>query len=389
MHPQVKKLLYLFFILILVAVVLPVGCSRMKEKWRQVSGTRAPDSDLEGEAMAPPEAKQEEVVIDGKTWVRSRNPYYLLIPNEPEYIYAEKGKELITAKQFILAGLAKQFGLETKSKESKGIPPEKVQEMVQKEVDRLLREQGLRALYSQGQGKPYGVMGRYVAVYPAPESIRSLEGPNYALSTTLSEYLSRQKGVKIASPDRVRAVLSKAQVMTGGTLTNHQTLQALGDTTGVQALILTRVVPATGRNPNFLVLEVYDTFKGTKIDGIAYPVEGTPDLLAIQNFVRSNALRLAAALVEVDWFGRVEFVKEGNVYLNLGDSAGLKVGDRLKVVTPGQEVVNPNTHALLGFTSDQSQGELKITELLGSTGAVAQVVSGGPFKSNDKVKALR
>ncbi len=56
-------------------------------------------------------------------------------------------------------------------------------------------------------------------------------------------------------------------------------------------------------------------------------------------------MRVAAALMEVDWFGRVEFVKEGNVYLSLGDSTGLKVGDRLRVVRPGKEVVNPNTNA--------------------------------------------
>lgn len=386
MPPQVKKLSYLIFILILAAVLLPAGCSRAKEKWRQISGTRAPDSDLEGEAMAPPESRQEDVVIDGKTWVRSRNPYYLLIPNEPEYIYAEKGRELKTAKSLILAGLARQLGWEQKSKE-KGIPPEKVKEMVQKEVDRLLQEQGLRALSKPGQLQSNRVFGRYVAVVPELESARSLEGPNYALATKLSEYLAKQKDVKVAGPGKVRAALAKARVT--GSLTGHKTLQALGEATGVQALVLTRVVPASGKNPNFLVMEVYDTFKGTKIDGIAYPVEGTPDLLAIQNFVQSNALRLAADLIEVDWFGRVEFVKEGNVYLSLGDSAGLKVGDRLKVVVPGQEVVNPNTHAVLGFTNDQSQGELKIKELLGNTGAVAQVVSGGPFKTNDKVKALR
>jgi hypothetical protein len=386
MHPQVKKLFYLVFILILAAVLLPAGCSRMKEKWRQVSGTRAPDSDLEAEATVPPESAQEEVVIDGKTWVRSRNPYYLLIPNEPEYIYAEKGKQLKTFKGMLMASLARQLGWEKKDKESKGIPQEKVQEMVRQEVDRLLREQGLKAFYSPGKKGSSRVVGRYVAVYPSPETARSMEGPNYSLATTLSEYLSKQKGLKVASPGKVGAVLSKAQA-TGEP--KYQTLQALGDATGVQALILTRVVPASGKNPNFLVLEVYDTFRGVKNDGIAYPVEGNPDLLAIQNFVRSNALRLAADLLEVDWFGRVEFVKQGNVYLSLGDSAGLKVGDRLKVVVPGKEVVNPNTHAVLGFTDDESQGELKITELLGNTGAVAQVISGGPFKTNDKVKAVR
>ena len=387
MHPQVKKLLFLVFILLLAAVLLPAGCSRMKEKWRQVSGTRAPDSDLEAESMVPPESRQEEVVIDGKTWVRSRNPYYLTFPNEPEYIYAEKGKELKTFKSMMLASVARQLGLDKKAQEAKGVPPEKVQEMVRQEVDRLLREQGLKALYAQGQGRPSKVVGRYVGVYPNPETVRSMEGPNYTLAAAQADYLSKHKDLKVAGPDKVRASLGKAQAT--GPITQHQTLQALGDATGIQALILTGVVPASGRNPNFLVLEVYDTFKGIKVDGLAYPVEGRLDPEVFQQFVRNNSLKLSAALLEVDWFGRVEFVKEGNVYLNLGDSAGLKVGDRLKVVAPGKEVVNPSTRAVVGFTSDESQGELKITELLGNTGAVAQVLSGGPFKTNDKVKAVR
>ncbi len=387
MHPQVKKLLFLVFILMLAAVLLPAGCSRAKEKWRQISGTRAPDSDLEAEATVPPESVQEEVVIDGKVWVRSKNPYYLTLPNEPEYVYAEKGKELKTLQGMFIASIARKLGIEPKGKESKGIPEEKVQEMVRQEVDRILREQGLKGFYGPGQKGASRVMGRYIAVYPSPENARSTEGPNYTLASTLADYLSRQKDLKVAGPDKVKAAIGRTQAI--GSLTLRQNLMALGDATGVQALILTRVVPPSGRNPNFLVLEVYDTFKGIKNDGIAYPVEGRPDQATIQKFVRNNALRLSAALMEVDWFGRVEFVKEGKVYLSLGDSTGLKVGDRLKVVTPGKEVVNPSTRAVLGFTSDESQGELRITELLGNTGAVAQVIYGGPFKANDKVKVVR
>ena len=63
------------------------------------------------------------------------------------------------------------------------------------------------------------------------------------------------------------------------------------------------------------------------------------------------------------------------------------MGDRLKVVAPGKEVVNPKTHAVLGYTSDEPQGELKVTELLGNSGAVAMTMSGGPFKPNDRVRA--
>jgi hypothetical protein len=96
---------------------------------------------------------------------------------------------------------------------------------------------------------------------------------------------------------------------------------------------------------------------------------------------------VAGELLNLPWFGRVEFIKEGKVYLNLGENAGLKVGDRLRVVAPGKEVVNPQTHTVLGYTADTPQGELKVTELLGKSGAVALPVSGGPFKANDKVKA--
>jgi hypothetical protein len=230
-------------------------------------------------------------------------------------------------------------------------------------------------------------MGRYVGIYPNPDGSRGMEGPNRTLAASLADYLGRQKDLKVANPEKVKSALTQAQVT--GAVTQRQSLQALGNALGVQAVILTGVVPASGKNPNFLVLETYDTFKGTKIDGIAYPVEGRTDMAAIQNFVRNNALRVSASLVDVDWFGRVEFVKEGNVYLSLGDATGLKVGDRLKVVTPGQEVVNPATRAPLGFTNDESHGELRIAELLGNTGAVAQVLSGGPFKPNDKVKAVR
>jgi hypothetical protein len=85
----------------------------------------------------------------------------------------------------------------------------------------------------------------------------------------------------------------------------------------------------------------------------------------------------------------VEFVKEGKVYLSLGQNSGLKVGDRLRVVEPGKAVVNPKNNSILGYTADNAQGEIKVTELLGNSGAVALPMSGGPFKSNDKVKATK
>jgi hypothetical protein len=384
MPSKENKLLSLMVILVLAAGLALAGCGAAKDTWRKVAGTRPPDPDLEAEAKVPPESIEEEVVIDGKVWVRSKNPYYKYMHGEPEYIYSEKGKEFKGLTGWLAASLAKGAGLDEKSR---GVPEDKVKEMVRQEVDRILREQGLRAYYDQEKGQSSGVVGRYAAVYPNPETAGGMQGANRMLAAALVDALSRQKDLKVAGPDKVRGALTQAKV-TGG-LGQRQNLRALGDALGVHGLILTGVVPPTGGNPGFLVVEVYDTYMGNKVDGIAYPVEGTPGSADIEKFARNNAVKVSAALIDLEWFGRVEFTRDENVYLNFGQNAGLKVGDRLKVVTPGQEVINPVTQASLGFTADEPKGDLKVTELLGETGAVAQVVHGGPFKTNDKVKAVQ
>jgi hypothetical protein len=383
MSPKPNRLLIFLLILALAAGLALVGCSTAKKTWRKVSGTRAPDAELEAEAKAPPEAVQEEIVIDGKVWVRSKNPEYNYIPGEPEYIYAEKGKEFKGLTDWLAGALARRMGIDEKQK---GVPEDKVKEMVRQEVDRILREQGLKAYYDKEKGRKPGIVGRYVAVYPNPDTSGGMRGMNRLLAADLGDALSRQKDLKVAGPDRVRAALSQAKI-TGSM--DSKNIRALGDTMGVHGLILTGVVPPRAGKPGFLVVEVYDTFMGNKVDGIAYPVEGTPDSAVIKKFARNNAVKVSAALIDVEWFGRVEFTKEDNIYLSFGENAGLKVGDRLRVVAPGQEVINPSTHASLGYTSDQTKGQLKVTELLGTTGAVAHVLSGGPFTTNDKVKAIR
>jgi len=380
-----NKLWFFLLILALAAGLTLAGCGAAKRTWRKVSGTRAPDPELEAEAKAPPEAVEEEIVIDGKVWVRSKNPYYNYIAGEPEYIYTQKGKEFKGLTGFLVDSLARKLGIDKDKKP--GVPEDQVKEMVRQEVDRILREQGLKAYYSQEKGQPKGVVGRYVAVYPNPETSGGERGANRMLSADLTDALSRQKDLKVAGPDKVRSALSQAKV--AGKLTEPQNLRALGDAMGVHGLILTGVVPARSGNPGFLVVEVYDTYMGNKVDGIAYPVEGTSGSGDIKKFAQNNAVKVSAALIDLEWFGRVEFTKQENVYLSFGENAGLKVGDRLKVVKPGQEVINPTTHASLGFSADETKGELKVTELLGDTGAVAQVLHGGPFKANDKVKAVR
>lgn len=365
-------------LVLLAALLLVNGCATAK-KWVGL------DKGEEDEETVPPEAQQETVMIDGKPYVRSKNPYWLTYADQPEYIYVEKGREFIPVQQHLINALARAIGKEKEKAAGKAVPPDKVQELVRQEVDRILREQGLAGFVSRGRGEKAPYAGRAVAVIPDLDTPRSHEGPNRTLATAVAEALRRQKDIFVSSDEQIREALTKAGMVGKPSLTAN--VKALGDYLGVQGIVLTGIFPPEKGAAGVMALEIYDTFVGSKVQSVVAPAEGAMGPEIITKFAQQNALRVAGELVNLEWFGRVEFIKEGKVYLSLGQNAGLKVGDRLKVVAPGKEVINPRTHAVLGYTADTAQGEVKVTELLGNTGAVAQSVSGGPFKPNDKVKA--
>ncbi len=63
----------------------------------------------EEEETVPPEAQQETVMIDGKPYIRSKNPYWLTYPDQPEYIYVEKGRQFVGMQQCLIDSLAKAW----------------------------------------------------------------------------------------------------------------------------------------------------------------------------------------------------------------------------------------------------------------------------------------
>jgi hypothetical protein len=384
MPKRFTTMLRLGLLLLVIAALLSGGCSTYSSI-KQWAGYGTSDED---EETAPPEAQSETVMIDGKPYVRSKNPYWLSDANAPEYLYVEKGTEFVGAQQHLVQSLAKAIGLQQAKAAGKTIPPDKLQEMVRAEVDRILKEQGLGGFVSQGKPGASAVVGRAVAVIPDLDTPRSYDGLNRTLAMAVGGTLGKTKDLTVSTPESVQEALRKATV--AGKMNLAPNIKALGDALGVQGIVLTGILPPTGGGQGAMVLQVYDTFTGLQQDAIVAPGGAggvKPD--SVNKFAQDNYLRVAGNLSRIPWFGRVEFLKEGKVYLNLGQNSGLKVGDRLRVVEPGKEVVNPNTHSILGYTADVPQGEVKVTELLGNSGAVALSLNGGPFKANDKVKPTR
>jgi hypothetical protein len=75
-----------------------------------------------------------------------------------------------------------------------------------------------------------------------------------------------------------------------------------------------------------------------------------------------------------------------NIYINSGFTSGIKLGDVLKVVTPGKEVFDPQTGVLIGNSKGIIKGTVEIVDFFGDDGSVANLRSGGTFHEGDIVE---
>ncbi len=98
----------------------------------------------------------------------------------------------------------------------------------------------------------------------------------------------------------------------------------------------------------------------------------------------ADAPKLVARTISVE--GVVAAVDGGQIVLNIGSKAGLKVGDQLTVKRVTREIKDPTTgKTLRKMTSDV--GVIKLTDV-DEVSAVGAPVSGSGFKVGDEVKTI-
>jgi curli biogenesis system outer membrane secretion channel CsgG len=98
----------------------------------------------------------------------------------------------------------------------------------------------------------------------------------------------------------------------------------------------------------------------------------------------SDSGKLAIRQVIVE--GLVAAVDGGQVVLNVGGKAGVKVGDQLNVERVTQEIKDPATGKVLRKMSTQL-GVVKVTDV-DDVSSVCSIVSGSGFKVGDEVKTV-
>ncbi|MBN1113793.1 MAG: hypothetical protein JXA66_00490 [Oligoflexia bacterium] len=92
------------------------------------------------------------------------------------------------------------------------------------------------------------------------------------------------------------------------------------------------------------------------------------------------------AVLRLNWQGRVAKIMDTRVYINAGKKSGVEIGDLLKVVEQGEEVIDPQTGALIGIAEGRVKGTVEVKGYFGNDGSVAEIYTGGGFMEGDKVE---
>ena len=119
-------------------------------------------------------------------------------------------------------------------------------------------------------------------------------------------------------------------------------------------------------------------------DSIAYRQE----LLrySVQVASRKFVPKVIKVAAKLDWMGRVAKIIGTRIYINAGRSAGINIGDILKVVTEGQEIYDPATGAIIGLSEGEVKGTLEVVDYLSDEGSVCILHSGGSVTEGDFVQ---
>jgi hypothetical protein len=92
------------------------------------------------------------------------------------------------------------------------------------------------------------------------------------------------------------------------------------------------------------------------------------------------------ALDKMDWQGRIAKILGNKVYINAGRVSGILAGDILKVLSPGEEIVDPVTKAYLGRSEGMLKGTLEVSDFIGEDSSLTNIHTGGNFQEGDVVR---
>lgn len=115
--------------------------------------------------------------------------------------------------------------------------------------------------------------------------------------------------------------------------------------------------------------------------------QNTPLGIATREAIQRAVLAIQSHMAQVPWTGRVMEVAEGQVYINAGQDANLKVGDTFAVTSVVRELTDPETGAVRGVIENRL-GQVRV-EKVEEKYSVGKMLDGNPPKRGDFIKESR
>lgn len=144
--------------------------------------------------------------------------------------------------------------------------------------------------------------------------------------------------------------------------------------------------------------EVYSVVKAASYEAPQYELLEHPDavkpkelrLELVRKTLANAALQLAQDLEKhferLLWQGQIIKISGNQIIINAGKASGLNLDDILRVLSPGQEVIDPRTNQFLGHSPGKPKGTIRIQQFLGADAAITSIHSGAQFQEGDVVE---
>jgi len=199
--------------------------------------------------------------------------------------------------------------------------------------------------------------------------------------------------------------LNRAQILIKGAVTEF----SYSESGGGQGLSIKGFSVGTSSNNAHVavIVYLYDTTTGQVLDsqrcegkaesgGLSFAVakrdwgfgtsgfKSTPLGKATQIAIDQAVVFIAARMASVPWQGRIVKADSSKVYLNVGTSSGIHVGDEFNVYKEGEALVDPESGLNLGSEMTRI-GRVQIVQVQEKF-AIATPVAGNGFEPNNIVK---
>jgi len=325
---------------------------------------------------------KEVVLIDKEEYVKVVNPRASEGGGQPKYIYVPVKEYLAKKESFVMPGSQKEAPVKDAEISTRSLPPG-------------AEKEGLSV--TPPLSTVSGLKKKVVITYFDDRTAQGDETfGDWAAEKLMKEVNRRSLGTLFVDFQMVKDFLEKREVALTD-LATPKVLQLLNEVFGIHAVVFGHLsgpyvfTTNTGKGPEGtasaiikIEMNVVDAFTGKAIKTLSFanPIiaamergtfsEEKAKLKAIDITIADLARSLAKELDGLNWFCRIAKLEGEEVFLNAGKLTGLKVGDVLEIIDPGEP-----------WGKSQVKGKVQISAFLGIDASVGRLINGTKPDSND------